>query len=122
MDLLALKIQDLPPHIPPNTEEIIAPTVALFQHCAGGREKHCQSRAWDRDALSSVHIVPLPQREGGVESRVGRGRSKEGPGRGKMAPDQARCQLCREKHENITDVTKLLIPNFICILLYFNTT
>jgi len=31
-----------------------------------------------------------------VESRVGRGRSKEGPGRDETAPEQARCQQCRE--------------------------
>lgn len=122
MDLLALKGQDLPQHISPNTEEIVAPTVVLFQHCAGEREKHCQPRGWNRDALSTMHIMPLPQREGGVESRIDRGRSKGGPGRGKMASDQARCQLCREGQENMIDATKLLIPNFIFLVLYFNTT
>lgn len=122
VDVLALKGQDLPWHIPPNMEEVIAPTFALFQHGAGEKEKHGQSKGWDKDALTTVHIVPLPQCEGGVESRTGRGRSKGGPGRGKMAPDQARCQLCRERRENIRDAKKLLIPDFIFLVLYFNTT
>lgn len=35
VDLLALKGQDLPWHVPPNREEVRAPTTALLQHCAG---------------------------------------------------------------------------------------
>lgn len=86
VDLLALKGQDLPWHVPPNREEVRAPTTALLQHCAGESEEHCHLWGWDRGSIIAVRVLPLPEGRG----RTGRGRSKGGPGRGKMGPAQAR--------------------------------